>query len=166
MPKKFFQKFIFVTSHAKTGKSDRKASNFLSRTQLNDENRNLLEIFFVGSENPYIFAVRFKKQFMLAIVSIAGQQFKVKSDNKFTFTVLMPQRWQGKFLMKYWFCFQMTTATLGTPVVTSASVEATVMNYVQGDKVIVYKKEKEEKDNEKEMRHRQAFTQHSNQPPS
>ena len=49
-------------------------------------------------------------------------------------------------------------ATIGTPTVSGARIEATVLDHVQGDKVIVYKKKKR-KGYEKKNGHRQAFSQ-------
>jgi large subunit ribosomal protein L21 len=48
--------------------------------------------------------------------------------------------------------------TIGAPAIKGAKVEATVLDHVKGDKVIVYKK-KRRKGLEKKNGHRQSFTQ-------
>ena len=95
---------------------------------------------------------------MLAIVSIAGQQFKVKSGQQIYVHRLDAAKGDKLSFNEVLALLSDDNCTLGTPVVTSASVEATVMNHVQGDKVIVYKK-KRRKRYEKKNGHRQAFTQ-------
>ncbi|MBX7162430.1 MAG: 50S ribosomal protein L21 [Saprospiraceae bacterium] len=95
---------------------------------------------------------------MLAIVSIAGQQFKVKSGQQIYVHRLDAAKGDKVSFNEVLALLSDDNCTLGTPVVTSASVEATVMNHVQGDKVIVYKK-KRRKGYEKKNGHRQAFTQ-------
>ena len=95
---------------------------------------------------------------MLAIVSIAGQQFKVKSGQQIYVNRLDAAKGDKLSFNEVLALLSDDNCTLGTPVVTSASVEATVMNHVQGDKVIVYKK-KRRKGYEKKNGHRQAFTQ-------
>ncbi|HMS28705.1 MAG: 50S ribosomal protein L21 [Saprospiraceae bacterium] len=95
---------------------------------------------------------------MLAIVSIAGQQFKVKSGQQIYVHRLDAAKGDKLSFNEVLALLSDDNCTLGTPVVTSASVEATVMNHVQGDKVIVYKK-KRRKGYEKKNGHRQAFTQ-------
>ena len=95
---------------------------------------------------------------MLAIVSIAGQQFKVQSGQQIYVHRLDAAKGDKVSFNEVLALLSDDNCTLGTPVVTSASVEATVMNHVQGDKVIVYKK-KRRKGYEKKNGHRQAFTQ-------
>ncbi len=95
---------------------------------------------------------------MYAIVTIAGQQFKVeegknvfvhrldaKAGDKVTFgDVLLIDR-DGD-------------VSVGSPLLSGASVSASVIDHVQGDKVIVFKK-KRRKGFRKKNGHRQQFTQ-------
>jgi large subunit ribosomal protein L21 len=53
--------------------------------------------------------------------------------------------------------FSDSGTTVGTPVVSGASVQATVLGHQKGDKVIVFKK-KRRKGYRKKNGHRQSFT--------
>ena len=94
---------------------------------------------------------------MYAIVSIAGQQFKVadkqsvivhrlnaKEGDKVEFDQVLLVENGGK-------------AQIGTPVLSGAKVSATVVSHLKGDKVIVFKK-KRRKTYQKSNGHRQQFT--------
>jgi large subunit ribosomal protein L21 len=95
---------------------------------------------------------------MLAIVTIAGQQFKVSqgqsifvhqleaaAGDSVTFdNVLMTIGDDG-------------SAKVGTPTLNGASVKATVVGHQKGDKAIVFKK-KRRKGYRKKNGHRQSFT--------
>ncbi|MBK7387932.1 MAG: 50S ribosomal protein L21 [Bacteroidia bacterium] len=94
---------------------------------------------------------------MYAIVTIAGQQMKVtenqsvivhrldaKEGDKVEFNQVLLVENGGK-------------AKIGTPVISGATVSATVLNHLKGDKVIVFKK-KRRKGYQKSNGHRQQFT--------
>jgi len=95
---------------------------------------------------------------MYAIVDIAGQQFKVEKDQK-----LYVHRLKGKEGNKVSFERVLMIDTgnkvvIGDPLVKGASVEATIMGHVKGDKVLVFKK-KRRKGYQKLNGHRQYLTQ-------
>lgn len=89
---------------------------------------------------------------MFAIVEIAGQQFRVKQNDK-----VYVHRLQGsagdsispKVLM---------VSNGGNITMNSGSVSATILSHLQGDKVITYHK-KRRKGYAKKNGHRQALTQ-------
>jgi large subunit ribosomal protein L21 len=89
---------------------------------------------------------------MFAVVDIAGQQFKVKQDDK-----VFVHRLEGnvgdtisaKVLL---------VSNNGSIAVNSGSVTAEILQHVQGDKVITFHK-KRRKGYEKKIGHRQKFTQ-------
>lgn len=95
---------------------------------------------------------------MFAIVTIAGQQFKVE-EGKEIFVhqleamegdqlafdqVLLVENGEGQI-------------TIGKPVLNAAKVNATVLGHQKGDKVIVFKK-KRRKGYKLKKGHRQSFT--------
>ena len=94
---------------------------------------------------------------MYAIVSIAGQQFKVsegqhlfvhqldaKEGDKLSFNEVHLVDNDGKI-------------TVGAPTVAGASVSASVISHDKGDKVIIFKK-KRRKGHRRKNGHRQSFT--------
>ena len=94
---------------------------------------------------------------MYAIVTIAGQQFKInentpvfvhrldaKEGDTITFDQVMMIGGNG-------------SVTVGTPTVSGASITAKVIAHVKGDKVLVFKK-KRRKGYQKMNGHRQSFT--------
>ena len=95
---------------------------------------------------------------MYAIVEIAGQQFKVKQDQK-----IFVHRQTGEVGDKLTFnqvylIDNDHDIKVGTPVVSGVSVNASVISHVRGDKVLVFKK-KRRKSYQKMTGHRQDFTQ-------
>jgi large subunit ribosomal protein L21 len=95
---------------------------------------------------------------MYAIVEIAGQQFKVNKDQK-----IFVHRQAGELGDKLSFdrVFLIDNDTdikVGTPVVDGASVNASIVSHIRGDKVLVFKK-KRRKSYQKMTGHRQDFTQ-------
>lgn len=96
---------------------------------------------------------------MFAIVTIAGQQFKVEEGQELFVhqleaeegatvsfdQVLLVERGEGDI-------------TIGKPVLLGASVNATVLGRQKGDKVIIFKK-KRRKGYKLKKGHRQRFTQ-------
>lgn len=95
---------------------------------------------------------------MYAIVEIAGQQFKVSKDQK-----IFVHRQEGEVgdklsFDKVYLLDDETNINVGTPVVAGASVGASIVSHVRGDKVLVFKK-KRRKGYQKLNGHRQDFTQ-------
>jgi len=95
---------------------------------------------------------------MYAIVEIAGQQFKVNKDQK-----IFVHRQEGEVGDKLTFdriyLFENgDDIKIGMPVVDGASIHASIVSHVRGDKVLVFKK-KRRKGYQKMNGHRQDFTQ-------
>ena len=95
---------------------------------------------------------------MYAIVEIAGQQFKVNKDQK-----IFVHRQTGEVgdqltFDKVYLIDNEDNIQVGTPVVHGASVNASIVSHVRGDKVLVFKK-KRRKSYQKLNGHRQDFTQ-------
>ena len=94
---------------------------------------------------------------MFAIVEIAGLQYKVEQDQK-----LFVHRLKGDKRAKVSFDKVLLTVngtvTVGAPAVSGIAVEAEILDHVQADKVIVFKK-KRRKGYAKKNGHRQQLTQ-------
>ena len=94
---------------------------------------------------------------MLAIVEIAGLQYKVEQNQK-----LFVNRLKGEKGDKVSFDKVLLTIdgaiTVGAPAVEGVSVQAEILDHVQADKVIVFKK-KRRKGYAKKNGHRQQLTQ-------
>jgi large subunit ribosomal protein L21 len=95
---------------------------------------------------------------MYAIVEIAGQQFKVQKDQKIfvnrlhqdegtdvSFDTVMLKDEDGK-------------VTVGNPTISGASVDATIVKHIKGEKVLVFHKERR-KGYQKMNGHRPYLTQ-------
>lgn len=95
---------------------------------------------------------------MIAIVNIQGQQFKVAAGQKVYVHRLEADKGNKVSFDEVLMVSSDSSATVGTPRVSGARVEATVLDHVKGDKVIVYKKKKR-KGYEKKNGHRQSFSQ-------
>lgn len=94
---------------------------------------------------------------MYAIVDIAGQQIKVtKGQELFVHRLSQDEGSQVSF-DKVLLVDNEGSVTVGTPVLKSASVSATVLEHVKDDKVIVFKK-KRRKGYKVKNGHRQALT--------
>ncbi len=94
---------------------------------------------------------------MYAVVEIAGKQYKVTNNDE----ILVPTR-KEKAGDKVKFDRVLLLGsdkeiTVGHPLVSGASVEATVMDGVRGEKVIVFKKKKR-KGYRLKKGHRQDYT--------
>ncbi len=94
---------------------------------------------------------------MYAIVEIAGQQFKVEKGQE-----IFVHRLEGEAGAKVEFDQVLLTdkdgtVTVGTPTVASTKVSATILEHVQGDKVLVFKK-KRRKGYKVKNGHRQQYT--------
>ena len=93
---------------------------------------------------------------MLAIVSIAGQQFKV-AEGQLIFVHQLEAEVGDKVSFDQVLMTIGDSTSVGTPILSGASVSATVLGHQKGDKVIVFRK-KRRKGYRKKNGHRQAFT--------
>ena len=112
---------------------------------------SIKSIYFCSPKNH-------KNFIMYAIVEIAGQQFKVNKDRK-----IFVHRQEGEVGDKLTFnrvylIDSEDGIKVGMPVVDGASVDASIVSHVRGDKVLVFKK-KRRKGYQKMTGHRQDFTQ-------
>ncbi len=93
---------------------------------------------------------------MYAIVEIAGQQFKVSKDQE-----IFVHRLQGDAGDSVSFDKVLLVddgaVRVGTPALSGASVQATIVEHLKGDKVIVFKK-KRRKGYKVSNGHRQCLT--------
>lgn len=94
---------------------------------------------------------------MFAIVSIAGQQFKVAEGQEIFVHHLDAEEGSKLSFDQVLLLGDDKKTTLGSPLVKKASVEATVIGDQKGDKVIVFKK-KRRKGYKVKNGHRQLFT--------
>jgi len=94
---------------------------------------------------------------MFAIVEIAGQQFKVESDKEYFVHRLDASQGDTVSFDNVLLTSDGGSTTLGTPNVGGVKVNATVVEHLKGDKVIVFKK-KRRKGFQKKNGHRQSFS--------
>jgi large subunit ribosomal protein L21 len=95
---------------------------------------------------------------MFAIVTIAGQQFKVSAGDKVCVHRLEASEGSSLTFDQVHLVDNNGSVRVGTPTVSGASVKATVLSeLVKGDKVIVFKK-KRRKGYRVKKGHRQQFT--------
>ncbi|RQP08343.1 MAG: 50S ribosomal protein L21, partial [Chryseobacterium sp.] len=94
---------------------------------------------------------------MFAIVEIAGLQYKVEQDQKLYVNRLTGEQGDKLTFDKVLMTVN-GTVTVGAPAVEGISVEVEVLDHVQADKVIVFKK-KRRKGYAKKNGHRQQLTQ-------
>lgn len=94
---------------------------------------------------------------MLAIVNIAGQQFKVTEGQEIFVHQLEAGEGDNVSFDQVMLIENDGGTQVGTPVVSGASVNATVLGHQKGDKVIVFKK-KRRKGYKVKNGHRQSFT--------
>ena len=94
---------------------------------------------------------------MFAIVTIAGQQFKVEEGQELFVHQLEAKAGDSISLDQVHLVDTDGKITLGTPILASANVKATVLGHQKGDKVIVFKK-KRRKGYRVKNGHRQSFT--------
>jgi large subunit ribosomal protein L21 len=95
---------------------------------------------------------------MYAIVDIAGQQFKVEKERRIFVHRLKAEEGETITLDKVLLVDNEGSVKIGAPYVEGASVKATVLSHLKGDKVIVFKK-KRRKGYAKKNGHRQYLTQ-------
>ncbi len=94
---------------------------------------------------------------MYAIVEIAGQQFKVEEGQELFVHQLDAKEGDSVSFDKVLLVDNGGTVTVGKPTVKSAAINASVIEHLKGDKVIVFKK-KRRKGYKKKNGHRQSFT--------
>lgn len=94
---------------------------------------------------------------MFAIVSIAGQQFKVEEGQEIFVHQQDAQEGDKLSFEEVLLVHNDSNTTIGNPVISSAKVNATVLNHQKGDKVVVFKK-KRRKGYRVKNGHRQSFT--------
>ena len=95
---------------------------------------------------------------MYAIVEIAGQQFKVEKERKVYVHRLPQDEGADVTFEKVLLIDNDGVISIGAPVVDGATITATVLKHLKGDKVIVFKK-KRRKGYKKKNGHRQYLTQ-------
>lgn len=94
---------------------------------------------------------------MYAIVDIAGQQFKVAKDKQLYVHRLHQNEGDAVSFEKVLLISDENGITVGKPFIDGASVKATVLKHLKGDKVLVFKK-KRRKGYQKMNGHRQLFS--------
>lgn len=94
---------------------------------------------------------------MFAIVSIAGQQFKVTEGQEIFVHRLAADEGADVSFDNVHLLNNDGSIRIGTPTLNGASVSATVLQHLKGDKVIVFKK-KRRKGYAVKNGHRQSFT--------
>jgi large subunit ribosomal protein L21 len=95
---------------------------------------------------------------MYAIVTIAGQQFKVEKDRKVFVHRLDAEEGASLEFDQVLLVEDGANISIGAPVLEGAKVTAKVLAHVKGNKVIIFKK-KRRKGYKKKNGHRQSFTQ-------
>jgi len=95
---------------------------------------------------------------MYAIVEIAGQQFKIKKDQKIFVNRLVQEEGAEVEFEKVLLKSDGEKVEVGAPVVDGAKVKAKILAHVKADKVLVFKK-KRRKGYQKMNGHRQPMTQ-------
>ncbi len=94
---------------------------------------------------------------MIAIVNIAGQQFKVTEGQELFVHQLEAESGASVSFDQVFLVDNNGSVLVGTPVLSNAKVNATVIGNQKGDKVVVFKK-KRRKGYQKKNGHRQSFT--------
>jgi len=94
---------------------------------------------------------------MYAIVTIAGQQFKVEKDQEIIVNRLEGEEGKKVDFKDVLLVENGSKINVGAPLLKGAMVSATIVNHLRGDKVIIFKK-KRRKGYEKKTGHRQDLT--------
>lgn len=95
---------------------------------------------------------------MYAIVDIAGQQFKVQKDQRVYVHRLEGEEGSSVEFGQVLLIDNEGKINVGAPAINGASVKATILKHLKGDKVIVFKK-KRRKGYKVKRGHRQFLTQ-------
>lgn len=154
-----------MTSDKYPESSDQLQNNFLKYLLINLKllllQSEKFESFRPEKRKPHGFppaGVNIKIEIMYAIVEIAGQQFKVEKDKKLFVHQLEANVGDSVEFEKVLLVDNDGVVAVGTPTVKGAKITAKVLEQVQGEKVIVFKK-KRRKTYRKKNGHRQHFTQ-------
>lgn len=94
---------------------------------------------------------------MFAIVEIAGKQVKVEAEKEYYVNRLNGEAGDKLSFDNVLLAGTDKNTTVGTPSISGAKVNATIVEHVKGDKVIVFKK-KRRKGYRVKNGHRQPFT--------
>lgn len=94
---------------------------------------------------------------MIAIVDIAGVQFKIKEKDKIYVPKLDVEEGKKIVLSKVLLISDENKTEIGTPYVTSRSVDAKVLEHTKDSKVLVFKK-KRRKGYQRLRGHREQLT--------
>lgn len=94
---------------------------------------------------------------MYAIVEIAGKQYKVRENDKLIVPRLSGEADDSVTFDRVLLVANDDDVQLGTPVVPNASVTATIVEHVKGDKVLVFRKKRRKRFKVKRG-HRQPYT--------
>lgn len=94
---------------------------------------------------------------MFAILTIAGQQFKVEEGQEIFVHQLAAEEGKSITFDQVHLVASDSSAQIGKPVLSGASVKATVLGHEKGNKVVVFKK-KRRKGYRVKNGHRQHFT--------
>jgi len=95
---------------------------------------------------------------MYAIVDIAGQQFKVQKDQRVYVHRLEGEEGSSVEFGQVLLIDNEGKINVGAPAISGASVKATILKHLKGDKVTVFKK-KRRKGYKVKRGHRQFLTQ-------
>ena len=95
---------------------------------------------------------------MYAIVEIGGKQFKIQENDKIYVPLLDKKPGSDITFDKVLLLSKGDNISVGSPFISSASIEAKVLNHIKDDKVIVFKK-KRRKGYRVFNGHRQQYTQ-------
>ncbi len=94
---------------------------------------------------------------MFAIVEIAGKQMKVQADKEYYVNLLQGAEGEAVSFDNVLLTVDDKSTKIGTPGLKGAKVDATILEHVKGDKIIVFKK-KRRKGYKVKNGHRQPFT--------
>lgn len=94
---------------------------------------------------------------MYAIVEIAGQQFKIEKDQKIFVHRLKAEEGSQINFDRVMLVDNDGSIKVGAPTIDGATVSATVLNHLKGEKVLIFKK-KRRKGYQKMNGHRQYLT--------
>jgi len=94
---------------------------------------------------------------MFAVVTIAGQQFKVAEGQEIFVHRLDASEGDAVSFDNVHMVLTDGSTNVGTPNISGAKINATVLNHLKGDKVVVFKK-KRRKGYQVKNGHRQSFS--------
>jgi len=95
---------------------------------------------------------------MYAIVEISGKQYRVAEDDKLYIPRQSVDADEKLSFDRVLLISDGSDVTVGQPVIEGASVEATVLEHVKADKIVVFKKKRRKRYKVKRG-HRQPYTQ-------